>query len=427
MLDGISASLRPISVEIPLGEDVAEDSPVRHLTQSPKPAYRELPVPALSEREVSSLKSIRQVKINQCVHDLNQAFPMKNKDSARQFSCHFWYSNEIDGNIDRPNFQSMLQAMEEKPPGLSHTPRVAMLVGESYLLPILPELGKHCDVIMMTDDDFALLQAQLKRIELMASCESHLDEERFITSIHNYIAQSFGGKKNGLRDDFLRTKNNFGDRWPFSSSGRFAEVKEALSKLRIVPVGINLFCADSMDKLARVLQDNDAQIHIINLTNIFDYLGEFQSNTLYKETGSDLQTLKACHFFRQLPVHPEALVHTSRMIKPPLGSTVTKPGEHWDFLDQMLLKDICAEHHLTGSLSDKVATLIRRSQKTDCFGKDLEIMKILLAGASALDMEDLIAHQGKLYDSIEQSGLFDFRQSMVKEWIGGAVLQYQAS
>ena len=431
MLHGISDSAGLVSREVP-GSDstaynVADDSPVRRLKQSPESSYRETSASPLSTREVSSLESTRQEKINQCVNDLKQTFPMPEIDSGRKLNNHFWYSNDIDINIDHTNFQSMQESMEEKTPNLSHTPRVAMLVGESFLLPILPELGKHCDVVMMTDHDLALLQTQLKRIELMTNCESFLDEKTFEVKIHNYIAQSFGGKKHRLRDEFFGAKGLFGDRWPFSSPERFAEVKEALSRLRFVPVSINLFCAESMGKLVKVLQDNEAGIHIINLSNIFDYLAEFKSNTLYKDTGSDLQILKPCHFFRQLPVDPEALVHTSRIIRPPLGSAVTQPEEHWEFLDRMLILDICNEHQLTGSFAAKVATLIRRSSKQNCFGKNLDDLKILLACANPSDMENLMAHQGKLYDIIEQSGLLDSRQSEVKDWMENAVLHYQGT
>ena len=429
MLHGISASATPVSGEISCpdsaGSNVADAPATSHLTQIPGAAYPEMLTTPLSARGVSSLESIRQKKAEQCVHDLKQAFPMGNKDMPQTLSAHFWYSNDIALNIDRPNFQSMLKAMEEKTPSLSHAPRVAMLAGESFLLPILPELGKHCDVVMMTDYDLSLLQAQLKRIELMTHCESHLNEERFAAAIHNYIAHSFGGDKKSLRDDMSLLKDDLGDRWPFSSPERFAEVKEALSRLRFVPVGINLFCPESMEKLAKVLKDNEAEVHIINLTNIFDYPGEFKLNNVYKDTGSDLHTLKPGHLLRQLPAHPEALVHTSRIFRFPLGSTVTQPREHWDFLDRMMLQDVCNEYRLKGTFAQKVGIFIKQSSENDCYGTDLADLKLILACADASDMEDLMTHQDKLFAIIEQSGLLNYRKSEVKNLIEGAVSLYQ--
>ena len=145
--------------------------------------------PPITSRTGTPLGSTKEEKINKCVKELQIAFPLPAEDSkgsvkAEKKVTHYWYSNDFQKN-QQPGDRNMIEAIEKKPEIQLERPRIAMLVGESSLLACLPELAKRCNMVLMTDYDAALLRAQLKRLELIADCQSIADEDSFIAAVHS--------------------------------------------------------------------------------------------------------------------------------------------------------------------------------------------------------------------------------------------------
>ena len=369
------------------------------------------------------LHDVREKRINQCVTALKEAFPLpevKSQDEVlpRAEETHYWYSNDYNLNSDdcEPDYNLTLQAIKEKPEVVSENPRVALLVGESSLLSSLPELSQRCDIVLLTDYDHLLLHSQLERLKFIMNCESVSDEDSFFEELHRSIANKLGVEKSKLDSDGDYYKTRQGESWAFSSDERLAEMKNAVNKLQFVPVCLNLFCRESLQKLRAVLQESGAQVKTVNLTNVFDYYHHY----VRQQDDLDIGHSKPGQLLEELAVHPEALVHSSRILLGTPESKIEAPEKHWNFLDERFCYEVHHKLRLDedDSLSERLIGVLnppiyRSSRK---FTRYLSL-KMLIATCDLSDIDDLVANQEKIFSCVEKCSLNETSKAQVKEYL----------
>ena len=240
----------------------------------------------------------------------------------------------------------------------------------------------------------------------------------------SYICDKFGASEDKLREIYSYYRSKLGEYWPFSSEQRLAQVKKAVADLKFVPIHAHLFDREDMEALTKVLRDNQAELHIANLSNIFDYLMTYLMK-IQNFDDFEVSLLKPCKVFRDLPTHDEALVRSSRILQEPTGTKVTNAQEHWDFLEQMLYEDISKKHLLTGTFSERVQQLIKNIG-VSMYYREVDYLKVMLATRDKSEIASLAVDRDKVFQLIDQSDLTDSKKRSVKIWIDRAIEYHQS-
>lgn len=281
-------------------------------------------------------EAVNAERVNQCTSAIQQAFPLPAMACYKPTKyIHFFYSNDFKGNHHFPpgskNFTAMIKAMEEKPETQSKYPRIGLVIGQSSLPDIAPELAGTCDIVIAVDYDLPILHFVIKRIELLSQCESTSDESKYFTELHRYIYEKLlnetyldeGHYHSDARDIYLQHlvyREGLGEHWMFSSEARLNKVKEAAQKIKFIPVYANIFSGEFQQELSKILLKHRAKIQVMNLTNVFDYRYTWE---------------KPSQLIRRLPVSEQAVIHSSRILSSPAGSSVSNLNEHCKILDEL--------------------------------------------------------------------------------------------
>ena len=230
----------------------------------------------IEKRVISSEELERKARLLTLSETIQKSWYMPNSRSAsvfvnathEPFKPHFFISNEFPNSpgVGTPklNFTETIRAIGQKKVVEGETLRVAMLVGESSLLASLPELVNSCEMVLLTDYDEELLFCLLDQIEYIKSCSEIEDESRYLNQVEHNIKASF----QKFKTDYGISRQGLSELHPFSSVERLKAVKEAISRVMIIPVPINLF--NDVSKIAVLLYENKAEIQVINLSNVFE-------------------------------------------------------------------------------------------------------------------------------------------------------------
>lgn len=134
--------------------------------------------------------------------------------------------------------------------------RVALLVGESNLLSILPEVGLHADIILCNDINSDLNRYTQFLVQCLVQSSTRKDFEE------HYKKHENGRYCNPLSDrlNIDEQWENLTNNWIFekhflASDERFALCKEQLSKLKIVWHNANLFNTSDCLELSKILKN----------------------------------------------------------------------------------------------------------------------------------------------------------------------------
>ena len=223
---------------------------------------------------------------------LGQPSSRANYDGAKA-QQHYLFSYEFSNSgmpihkqhpLDYKRTIAMLEnAPLNKTPPASNAHKVAVLVGDSCLLASLPELAKHSHLVLMVDYDPLLLNLQLKRLELLRRCNTVMDEGKFIAELRNYVDQY--APNYPFEEQYQVYRTNCGEYYPFSSQARLDAVQESLRHLQFVPAYCNLFDAQDMNNLRELLQQHNAQIEFMNLSNAMEFVWGFHGKNPFSFHG----------------------------------------------------------------------------------------------------------------------------------------------
>ncbi len=177
---------------------------------------------------------------------------------------------------------------------------VAIMLGEGYLLSSLPELSKHVDTIILMDIDKRVLINNL----FMLSCfrKANTPEEFFslyfsdnpiinlklsVTDFHEVTASqpnetkinTVKNQSTTLDKPFLlkifRSGVHILDADHFLDPQRFIQCKAALEKLTFFSLEADVLDEELMKELSAQLITHNVRVRIFNITNLFDYEGNY--------------------------------------------------------------------------------------------------------------------------------------------------------
>ncbi|MGI9282514.1 MAG: hypothetical protein ACR2PX_23205 [Endozoicomonas sp.] len=218
-------------------------------------------------------------------------------------TTHFLVSN--DGISDKN--ASIVTDLKERSPGESNGLRVSCLIGESSFLSSLPELSRVSEAVLLIDYDPFVLYAFMSQLAIIRESGPDLTEEAFLEKFLDQLypdaikqnQPAFVERQNAafLRD-YADAKKHLGDDHLFSSAARFAEVQAACKKLNVTPVYMDMFSASSHASMTRILNQHNATISCLNLTNLLEYWSIWGDS----EVLSSMKTLPIAD--NALCVHP---------------------------------------------------------------------------------------------------------------------------
>ncbi|OGT37461.1 MAG: hypothetical protein A3F11_02240 [Gammaproteobacteria bacterium RIFCSPHIGHO2_12_FULL_37_14] len=253
-----------------------------------------------------------------------------NIQSNRSFKL-YPFSNEY-------NFGFTINKLSHYEPIKTEKLRIAILVGESHFLSLLPELQKHTDVIILNDinpkmhSHFNHLLKCLNEANTIQEFENKYRDNHPI-KIENqkwYMNDSFMLKvvtidslsKRLMNDDVFFDGGK--DKIFTSSLERFQECKEAAKKIMFVHAKTDLLNENKCDELFSIIKKHDAVITLINMTNLHYYDDKNTLISLIQKMSNDTLIMYS------LDEKPGANVECTMS---QLESTISQVKEYVDYLN----------------------------------------------------------------------------------------------
>ncbi|VEB35400.1 Uncharacterised protein [Legionella sainthelensi] len=199
---------------------------------------------------------------NKQINDLCDAI----NDATRSKPSHF----DLYSICNEHGWYSTINKIAAAKPYATKGSKVALLVGESNLLSLLPEIGLHADVILCNDINSDLNRYTQFLVQCLAQSSTRKEFEEY------YKKQENGQYCNPLAYNINEEWKKLADNWInekhfLSSDARFALCKEQLSKLKIVWHNANLFNTFDCLELSKILKKYQAVITLINVNNLHMY------------------------------------------------------------------------------------------------------------------------------------------------------------
>jgi hypothetical protein len=188
---------------------------------------------------------------------------------ATQPSCEFIFSNEkdVDLTLDKIAKSRKIVSFMSEPKF-----RIAFLVGESSILSSLPEISRHCNLIVINDLNPNVLSHVEFQVMLLRTCENRSAfETQYFSNQNPIYKKKFQNNRKTLYEAFNDRKTHLGKKHFLASEKRYQECRSALSQLDISITSIDMFSKEEIQELAQALTTNKAIISILNVTNLYEY------------------------------------------------------------------------------------------------------------------------------------------------------------
>ncbi|CAM3833780.1 hypothetical protein PAHA111176_22400 [Parendozoicomonas haliclonae] len=273
---------------------------------------------------------------------------------------HYWHCNDFPCRFESPSnysgksFYTFMDAVRSYTPAPERYIRVALLVGESCLTSILPELERSSDAVLMLDNDPCLLNVVVKSLEELQSTHSSLSEDLYLERISHSIVPI--DSKQEFKDGYFHAKQHTKEFNPFFSEGRLSQVRSSARRISVIPVCVNAFSMDQMGTLKSLLSLHSVRINVINLTNLLEYHFPFFDDRINELAGVTLDEKKDLFefHFNDLPLAQDAICGYSRVLQEPRFSKVTSSNDFWrdqiGYLKRLSCDDDWGVHNFFGSV-----------------------------------------------------------------------------
>jgi hypothetical protein len=210
-----------------------------------------------------SMITTNENKIQKLIHSLNTNFPV-DAESKENFEL-FAFSNEN-------YFGQALFKLANTSPDQSEYNKAALLFGESRFLSMLPELSKHTNLIILADIESSLhthTKHLLNCFRNASSPEEFIEYYKRNNPTNNQrkwsaslLIEALNGKA---------AKNSLEEYHFLHSIDRYKSCKNALNKLSIINIQLNLLSKEECEKFAEILASFDTKLALCNFTNIHHY------------------------------------------------------------------------------------------------------------------------------------------------------------
>lgn len=188
---------------------------------------------------------------------------MPPKDKKHTNKDFYPFSNEN-------SLQKVLSKLKNLNPFRSKKIRVAIMVGQSSICSILPEIQAHCDVVLFADINpetmkhikFLIdgLQAQSSRSKFKRYYQAQKKALAYLNFMPSEVTPDLGRRAETLGDDFF-----------LASRKRYEACRDAAVKLQFGFSDINLFKSEEFANLTQLLETRNAEVSIFNATNLYEW------------------------------------------------------------------------------------------------------------------------------------------------------------
>lgn len=178
-------------------------------------------------------------------------------------------------------------------PGL----RVAIVIGESKLQSMLPELLNYADLVIVNDIN-PQLHKQVSHLITGLRRSSSGDEYREFYRKKHPMPDTFVDKEQKilLADTIVEPNENFILEHHFLfSDERFAACRKAAYQLGFVQTNVDVFDVKQWHAFLSMISKHQATVTLLNLTNIHDYGNIQQMIELVEQLLSEAQSIKVLY------------------------------------------------------------------------------------------------------------------------------------
>lgn len=240
--------------------------------------------------------------------------------------------------------------------------RVALLTGESSICSMLPELSKHCDVVLFVDINTYTMSHIRFLIGGLLARSSRKGFRQYYEPQHE-VLKNLDFEASEVTPDIDMRQEELGDDFFLASKKRYKACREAVKQLEFGFAKFDLFNASTFSRFTAILTKHDAQITVFNATNLFEWdaetpLAKLDSTTKWRPNGKVGQLIKK--------LTPEPLIlHSVRKdmtASCDLRAKLSLTAEHYERRNQ---KGICRKlHSLHGDEAlQKYPSLFKSSKK----------------------------------------------------------------
>lgn len=166
--------------------------------------------------------------------------------------------------------QSVIEALRTRPISYCHpsTIRVGVLIGESNMFSMLPELRKQCDVIVIADINSYLLAEMRTVLQLLNDAKDPQDFERLYQSRSRQLSDEAPSQT--IQNLQMRRLELGGYHFLYSHN-RFFTCQRAAHELTFAFVQTIFFDLTNRDAFFKVFSEHQASISFFNFTNLHEW------------------------------------------------------------------------------------------------------------------------------------------------------------
>lgn len=186
--------------------------------------------------------------------------PQDEKFTTQEF---YPFSNEN-------SLKKVLSKLKKLNPFRSEKIRVAIMVGQSSICSILPEIESHCDAVLFADINPETMKHIKFLINGLQTQSSRTKFKRYYQTQKKALAH-MGFVSSEVTPDLKRRAETLGDNFFLASRKRYEACRDAAAKIQFGFSRINLFKSEEFANLSQLLATHNVEVSIFNATNLYEW------------------------------------------------------------------------------------------------------------------------------------------------------------
>ena len=169
------------------------------------------------------------------------------------------------------NYAAVLKSLHKLPILPTEGRAVALLVGESNILSLLPDLATKVTIILCND----INPRMNAHTHLLIKCLLETTDIEEFRHLYFSECELMGIERAEIEDHMQTAEQDLGGAYVLSSPERFQVCQDAARKLTFVWASIDLLCQQEVQLLVDTLHGYKANISFMNVSNIHHYCDEY--------------------------------------------------------------------------------------------------------------------------------------------------------
>lgn len=209
----------------------------------------------------------------------------------RNFEAFEKHTKKLNYFLSNDSFKAVPQFLADHPVQAlpDKSIRIALLVGESQFISLLPYLEKHVHHVLLADINPFIPRCNTFFLKCLRDSNNRYAFRQQYFNAKNPVFNKTTASgnlinRNHLEKELLGHEKFFGDTYFLANEERFLASKKAIEALSFSFIQLDLFDNPSVMKLKNILNTHSATITICNLTNLFFYDNNEKGEILYENT-----------------------------------------------------------------------------------------------------------------------------------------------